>query len=156
MNTPAIAIHGGSGIITESLKKPEIKKYFQTLQQALDGGFAMLTDNSSALEAVCRAVCILEDCELFNGGKGSVFTAKGKHQMDAALMEGVERKAGAVAGVEGVKNPVLLAKAVIENTQYVFLGGKTQLNLLLSKAWNLNLHPTSIPNCGRILRVVVR
>ena len=125
MPIPAIAVHGGSGTIPKSLQKPKVKqRYFDALQQALGIGFEMLQDNKSALETVAEAVCSLEDCELFNAGKGSVFTAKGDHEMDAALMEGTKQKAGAVTGIQGVKNPVLLAKKVMEQSQYVFLGGK--------------------------------
>ncbi len=128
MSIPAIAIHGGSGAIPQSDRAPEIEEqYKEALQQALESGFNLLKKNSSAMEAVTQAVCCLEDCELFNAGKGSVFTAKGRHEMDASIMEGSELKAGAVAGIQGIKNPVLLAKKVLENTNYVLLSGDEAL-----------------------------
>jgi beta-aspartyl-peptidase (threonine type) len=125
MNIPAIAVHGGSGAIPSSIQNSKVKKrYLDALQEALDIGFSLLKDGSSAREVVTKAVCVLEDCDLFNAGKGSVFTAKGKHEMDAAVMDGKSLKAGAVAGIQEVKNPVLLANDVLENTPYVFLIGK--------------------------------
>lgn len=124
MNIPAIAVHGGSGAISESIRDPKISKpYLNALQEALDNGFTKLKNESPALEAVAKAVCVLEDCDLFNAGKGSVFTAKGEHEMDAAVMDGKNLDAGAVAGIQGVKNPVLLAKDILENTDYVLLAG---------------------------------
>ncbi len=127
MSIPAIAVHGGSGTIPQSDQTHEVEKqYKNALQQALDRGFEVLKKDS-ALEAVTQAVCSLEDCDLFNAGKGSVFTAKGEHEMDASIMEGKELKAGAVAGIQGIKNPILMAKSVLENTEYVLLTGDEAL-----------------------------
>ncbi|CAN5478097.1 isoaspartyl peptidase/L-asparaginase [soil metagenome] len=124
MKIPAIAVHGGSGTIPSSILDEKTKKsYLSALQAALDESFELLNDNGTAIETVVKAVCILEDCELFNAGKGSVFTAKGIHEMDAAIMNGEDLNAGAVAGIQGIKNPVLMAADVMKNTDFVFIAG---------------------------------
>lgn len=125
MNLPAIAIHGGAGTIPRSDMTPEVEKnYRKALQKALDVGFEVLKKQGPSMEAVAQAVCCLEDCSLFNAGKGSVFTAKGTHEMDASIMEGSTLKAGAVAGIQGIKNPVRVARRVLEDTKYVLLAGE--------------------------------
>lgn len=125
MKIPAIAIHGGSGTIAFNAEDPELKKqYLEALNNALDEGFKMLKDGASASESVCKAVRVLEDCDLFNAGKGSVFTAMGQHEMDAALMDGKTLKAGSVAGLQGVKNPILVAYDVLQNTPFVMIAGE--------------------------------
>lgn len=138
MYKPAIAVHGGSGTISSSIQDPDIKKkYLNVLREAVDTGFELLKNKKSALEGVTRAVCILEDSELFNAGKGSVFTAKGGHEMDAAVMEGTNLEAGAVAGIQGIKNPVLLADDVMQNTPYVFLAGKDAMEYARHKGFSV-------------------
>ena len=125
MKIPAIAIHGGSGTITFEPKDSELKKqYLNALNSALDEGFKWLSEGQSAAESVSKTVQLLEDCELFNAGKGSVFTARGKHEMDAAIMDGKTLKAGAVAGLHGVKNPVLVAYDVLKNTPFFMITGE--------------------------------
>ncbi len=125
MNIPAIAIHGGSGTIVFDAKNSELKnEYLKALNHALDEGFEMLKEGLSATDCVCKTVMILEDCNLFNAGKGSVFTAKGLHEMDAAIMDGKTLNAGAVAGLRGVKNPVLVAWDVLQNTPFVMIAGE--------------------------------
>jgi len=125
MNTYGIAIHGGAGTITRSLLTSEKEKaYRQGLSDALAAGENILRAGGSAMDAVIAAVVSLEDCPLFNAGRGSVFTAEGFHEMDASLMRGDNLDAGAVAGVSGVKNPVLLAKAIMEKSDHVLLAGK--------------------------------
>jgi L-asparaginase / beta-aspartyl-peptidase len=125
MKIPAIAVHGGSGTIVFSAADTALKnRYLEALTLALDVGFDTLKRGSSATECVCKAVMVLEDCDLFNAGKGSVFTAKGQHEMDAAIMDGNTLKAGAVAGLRGVKNPVIVACDVLQNTPYVMLAGE--------------------------------
>jgi beta-aspartyl-peptidase (threonine type) len=125
MQVPAIAIHGGSGTIASNTKDPEIKKqYLNALNEVLDKGFQMLIDGYSATECVCKAVTTLEDCELFNAGRGSVFTANGQHEMDASIMDGKSLDAGSVAGLQGVKNPVLVAHDVMQNTPFVMIAGE--------------------------------
>jgi L-asparaginase / beta-aspartyl-peptidase len=125
MKIPAIAIHGGSGAIVFDNKDSELKnQYLEALNIALDKGFKMLTESYPATECVCKAVTVLEDCDLFNAGKGSVFTAMGQHEMEAAIMDGKTLKAGAVASLRGVKNPVLVAYDVLQNTPFVMIAGE--------------------------------
>ncbi|MAO64124.1 MAG: beta-aspartyl-peptidase [Balneola sp.] len=134
MNIPAIAIHGGSGTITFNPEDSELKKqYLNALNNALAEGFGMLTKGYSARESVCKAVTILEDCDLFNAGKGSVFTAKGRHEMDAAIMDGSTLKAGAVAGLRGVKNPVLVAYDLLLHTPLVMIAGEQAIEYARQK-----------------------
>ena len=119
-----MAIHGGAGTISPASMTPEKEKnYRQALHDALSAGNAVLSAQGSALDAVMQAVTSLENNPLFNAGKGSVFTHGGHHEMDASIMEGKDLKAGAVSGVRSVKNPVLLARAVMEKTDHVFLHG---------------------------------
>lgn len=125
MSTYSLAIHGGAGTITRALLRPEQEAaYLQGLNAALEAGEALLRAGDTAAEAVVAAVCALEDCPLFNAGRGAVFTAEGTHELDASLMRGDTLRAGAVAGVSGVKNPILLAKAVMEKSDHVMLAGK--------------------------------
>lgn len=120
----SIAIHGGAGTIARHLLDREKQTAYEAgLNAALDAGFALLEVGGTALDAVAAAVVSLEDCPLFNAGKGSVFNHDGRHEMDASVMRGDSRAAGAVAGVHGVKNPVLLAKAVMEQSEHVLLSG---------------------------------
>lgn len=134
MKIPAIAIHGGSGTISFDSNDPESEKqYLKALNNALDKGYKMLTDGYSATECVCKAVIVLEDCDLFNAGKGSVFTAKGQHEMDSAMMDGKTLKAGAVAGLRGVKNPVKVAYDVLQNTPFVMIAGEEAIEYARQK-----------------------
>jgi beta-aspartyl-peptidase (threonine type) len=100
------------------------KSYLNGLEEALDAGYKILQQSGTALDAVEAAVVSLENCPLFNAGKGSVFTADGKHEMDACVMDGSRLTAGAVANVTGVKNPILLARRIMEKTEHVLLAGK--------------------------------
>lgn len=121
----AIAIHGGAGTILKSSMTPEKEKaYTIGLQAALNEGEIILKNGGSSLDAVCAAVVSLENNPLFNAGKGSVFNHEGVHEMDASVMTGNSRFAGAVAGVTGVRNPVLLSRLVMEKTDHVFLIGR--------------------------------
>lgn len=121
----AIAIHGGAGTIRRSAMTPETEaQYRATLTQALQAGHAVLKRGGSALDAVSAAIVIMEDSPLFNAGKGSVLTADSTVEMDAAIMDGKTLKAGAVAGIHGVKNPIILARRVMENSEHVMLVGK--------------------------------
>lgn len=119
-----IAIHGGSGTINRSEITPEQeKKFSEGLAAALDAGYSILARGGPALDAVEQAVRSLEENDLFNAGKGSVFSASGKHEMDASIMCGQLLKAGAVAGVTNIRNPISLARAVMEQSENVFLLG---------------------------------
>lgn len=121
----AIAVHGGAGTLDPSAFTPEREAaYRAVLQQAVRRGHAVLADGGDALDAVEVAVRILEDSPLFNAGRGSVFTAEGKHEMDAAVMQGRDLRAGAVASVQNVRNPVTLARRVMEGSGHVLVSGR--------------------------------
>ena len=121
----SIVIHGGAGTILKEDMTSELEKaYLQGLQEALDAGYAVLEEGGAATNAVKAAIVILEDNLLFNAGRGSVFTKKGVQEMDAAIMDGKKLKAGAVAGVRNVRNPIELAAEVMNNSNHVFLSGK--------------------------------
>src|ERR1700712_4077875 len=125
MSIFTISIHGGAGTIQKEDMTAELEKaYLEALQQALDAGYAVLEEDGSAVNAVKAAVVILEDNMLFNAGRGSVFTKKGLQEMDAAIMDGSTLKAGAVAGIRNVRNPIELATEVMLNSNHVFLSGK--------------------------------
>jgi beta-aspartyl-peptidase (threonine type) len=120
-----IAIHGGAGTILKSQMLPAKElKYKNALNKALDKGYQILLKGGTALDAVEASVVNLENCYLFNAGKGSVFTAKGTHEMDASIMNGFDLSAGAVAMISSVKNPIQLARMVMEKSDHVFLAGK--------------------------------
>lgn len=124
MSTFALAVHGGAGTIPrEDMTPAREKAYRQGLEDALRRGHAVLKDGGSALNAVEAAVRVLEDCPHFNAGRGSVFNADGQHEMDAAIMRGNDLGAGAVAGVNNVKNPVGLARLVMEHSGHVLISG---------------------------------
>lgn len=124
-NRISIAIHGGAGTISRGQMSAEKEAQYKTaLSEALEAGYAILSGGGTSLDAVEKAVTVLEDCPLFNAGKGSVFTHEGTHEMDASIMEGTGRKAGAVAGVSGVRNPIQLARLVMEHTEHVLLIGE--------------------------------
>ncbi len=124
-NNIIIAVHGGAGTILRSQMTTEKETLYQNgLSNALNVGYEVLESGGSALDAVTLAVKALEDFPLFNAGKGSVFTHDGKHEMDASIMRGDTLEAGAVAGVQGIRNPVLAARAVMEKSEHVMLVGK--------------------------------
>ncbi len=119
-----LVIHGGAGTIERSSMTPEREaKYRATLAQALSAGYAVLHSGGSSLDAVEAAVCVMEDSPLFNAGKGAVFTNDGHNEMDASIMDGSNRQAGAVAAVRGVKNPIKAARLVMDKTSHVMLVG---------------------------------
>lgn len=129
-NGYAIAIHGGAGVLSrDKLSSKREAQTHRALEGALRAGETVLAENGTALDAVTAAVCVLEDDPLFNAGRGAVFTKLGKHEMDSAVMEGRERRAGAIAGICGPKNPVLLARAVLEHSPHVLLIGDGALAL---------------------------
>ncbi len=120
-----IVVHGGAGTILKEDMTPELEKAYQDgLQQALDASYAVLEKGGTAVNAVKAAIVVLEDNVLFNAGRGSVFTKKGLQEMDAAIMDGSDLSAGAVAAVRNVRNPIALAAEVMRNSNHVFLSGK--------------------------------
>ncbi len=121
----SIAIHGGAGTLVKGMMTPEKEKaYKAALELAISAGYSVLENGGAAVKAVEEAVKQLEDSHLFNAGRGSVFTASGTHEMDASIMDGKSRNAGAVSLITGVKNPVSLARDVMEKSEHVFLAGE--------------------------------
>jgi beta-aspartyl-peptidase (threonine type) len=118
----ALVIHGGAGVISRhDMSASDQAAYECALNAALDAGNAVLQQGGSARAAVIASILVLEDSPLFNAGKGSVFNAEGGHELDASIMDGHTSKAGAVAGVTTIKNPILLAEAVMEHSPHVML-----------------------------------
>lgn len=121
----ALAVHGGAGTILRSKMTAEMEKaYKEALRLSLQKGYEILVAGGSSLDAVEIAVKELEDCPLYNAGKGSVFTAEGKNEMDASIMWGKDLSAGAVAEVTNIKNPIVAARAVMEKSDHVMLVGR--------------------------------
>lgn len=122
--TPILLVHGGAGTLFKGKISDEREEMARAgLWQALLAGMSVLEAGGSSLDAVEVAVCELENCEVFNAGKGSVYTHEGRQEMDAAIMHGPSRNAGAIAGVQGVRNPVTLARRVMEQSPHVMLSG---------------------------------
>lgn len=120
----ALAIHGGAGTISKDLPEERRKEYYDGLEKALAAGKEVLAGGGTALDAVEAVVVLLEDDPLFNAGKGAVFNHEGEHELDAAIMDGRTRDAGSVTGIETVKNPILLARGVMEESPHVFMMGE--------------------------------
>ncbi len=119
-----LVVHGGAGTILRENLTPDLETQLQNaLADALRAGYAVLTDGKTATDAVEASVRVLEDNPLFNAGRGAVFTADGRNELDAAIMDGKTGMAGAVAGATVPRNPVTLARAVMEKTPFVFLAG---------------------------------
>lgn len=120
-----LAIHGGAGTILRSSMTAELQQqYEQGLQDALQAGYSVLQSGGAAVDAVQAAMVSLEDFPLFNAGRGSVFNNVGGHEMDASIMDGSNLMAGAVSGISHVKNPVLLARTVMDKSEHVLLCGQ--------------------------------
>lgn len=121
----SIAIHGGAGTILKEDMTEELEiAYREALKQSLNAGYAVLDNGGTAVTAVKAAVIYLEDNDLFNAGKGAVFTKKGVNELDAAIMNGKTLEAGAVAGVRNIRNPIELAEEIMLHSGHVFLSGK--------------------------------
>jgi len=119
-----LVLHGGAGTIDRARLTPAAEaEYRAALTEALEAGYRRLQDGGSSLDAVVAAITILEDSPLFNAGRGAVFTADGVNSLDAAIMDGATLRAGAVAGVTDVKNPIALARLVMEKSPHVLLSG---------------------------------
>ena len=121
--TPVFVIHGGAGVIAKEVTPEKEKAFRAELQRALEAGYAVLKGGGNSLDAVSKAIVIMEDSPLFNAGKGAVFNHDGKNELDASIMDGATLRAGAVASVHRVKNPILLARAVMEKSPHVMLAG---------------------------------
>ncbi|HEX4878031.1 MAG TPA: isoaspartyl peptidase/L-asparaginase [Chitinophagaceae bacterium] len=125
MSEYVLVIHGGAGTISRSeITNEQEIAYTNALEEALESGFQLLKKGNSAVDAVRAAVISLEDCILFNAGKGSVFGKDGSQEMDAAIMDGNTLMAGAVSAVRNVRNPVELAFAIMTKSRHVMLNGK--------------------------------
>ncbi len=118
-----LVVHGGEGDLPEKVTPELEKQHREVLEEALRQGYARLKKGTS-LDAVEAAIRVLEDSPLFNAGKGAVFTHEGRNELDASIMEGKDKKAGAVAGVAIVKNPISAARAVMERSPHVLLVGR--------------------------------
>ncbi len=129
-----LLIHGGAGNITPAMmNETQEQQYTIALKTALDKGYKVLESGGAALDAIVEAIEELENNPLFNAGRGSVFTKKGLHEMDASIMDGSSLAAGAVAGIRNIKNPVLLAREVMEHSGHVFLSGKGATEFAMSR-----------------------
>ncbi len=134
MNKFSIAVHGGAGtILKNSITQEQEAAYLYALNDALLISYSLLENGGAALDAVAAAVVSLENCILFNAGRGSVFTKTGTHEMDAAIMNGATMQAGAVAGVSNVKNPVELALKIMQESEHVLLSGDGALQFAKEK-----------------------
>lgn len=120
----ALAIHGGAGtILRSSMTAAKELEYKKALEEAITSGETILIKGGRSIDAVEAAIRTLENNPLFNAGKGAVFTNEGKHEMDASLMNGKDLSAGAVAGVQNIKNPISLARGVMDKSEHVFMAG---------------------------------
>jgi beta-aspartyl-peptidase (threonine type) len=133
-----LAIHGGAGTLPRAEMSADLElRYRAGLAEALGAGFAVLEDGGGSVDAVTRAVALLEDNPLFNAGRGAVFTLDGHNELDASIMDGASRRAGAVCGVTHIRNPVELARAVMEHSDYVLLAGAGAEEFALSRGFQL-------------------
>jgi beta-aspartyl-peptidase (threonine type) len=138
MQTFSIAIHGGAGTLVKGLMTRALEaEYKEALKIARDTGFDVLKNGGTAIDAVETSVKILENSPLFNAGKGSVFTAEGTHEMDAAIMDGKNLEAGAVSLITGIKNPVGLARDVMDKSYHVFLAGEGAMTFAKNQGYTI-------------------
>jgi beta-aspartyl-peptidase (threonine type) len=134
----SIAIHGGAGTLVKGMMTPDKEKAYKAdLERARDAGYRALENGKSAIDAVEIAVEVLENSPLFNAGKGSVFTADETHEMDASIMDGKSLEAGAVTLISGIRNPVKLARAVMDKSEHVFLAGIGALDFAKKQGFEL-------------------
>ncbi|HUG99957.1 MAG TPA: isoaspartyl peptidase/L-asparaginase [Gammaproteobacteria bacterium] len=135
---PVLVIHGGAGTLRAAeMSAADQASYEAALHEALEAGWRVLADGGSALDAVTAAILPMEDSPLFNAGRGAVFTADGRHELDASVMDGTTQAAGAVGGVRSVRHPVLLARRVMEASPHVFLAGPGALEFAIDQGLEL-------------------
>jgi beta-aspartyl-peptidase (threonine type) len=133
-----LAIHGGAGTLPRAeMSGGKELNYRAGLAAAIEAGYAVLQAGGTSLDAVTRAVMVLEDNPLFNAGVGSVFTLDGRNEMDASIMDGSTLKAGAVCGLTHIRNPIELARTVMEHSEYVMLSGAGAEEFALSRGFAL-------------------
>ena len=138
MKRISLAIHGGAGTLVKGMMTAELEvQYKAALKLALDKGYKVLEAGGTAIEAVEVSVKLLEDSHLFNAGKGSVFTADETHEMDASIMDGKTLNAGAVSLISNIKNPVSLARDVMEKSEHVFLAGQGAMTFAKDQGYKL-------------------
>jgi L-asparaginase / beta-aspartyl-peptidase len=135
---PVLVIHGGAGTLRAAeMSDPDRAAYEAALHEALDAGWRVLDAGGSALDAVTAAILPMEDSPLFNAGRGAVFTADGRNELDASIMDGATQAAGAIGGVRWVRHPVLLARRVMEESPHVFLAGPGALEFAIDQGLEL-------------------
>jgi beta-aspartyl-peptidase (threonine type) len=132
-----IAIHGGAGYATKESLQGKEKEYLDAMQLAIDSGYRILERGGNAVDAVEATIQLLENCPFFNAGKGSVITRAGTIEMDASIMDGKSLKAGAVAGVRRIKNPIRAARLVMDKTPHVLITGKGAEDLWINQGFEL-------------------
>jgi beta-aspartyl-peptidase (threonine type) len=133
-----LAIHGGAGMLPRAEMTDDRERMYRAgLAAALESGFAVLEGGGTSLDAVTGAVVLLEDNPLFNAGHGAVFTFDGHNELDASIMDGATRMAGAVCGLTHIKNPIELARAVMEHSEYVYLSGSGAEEFALTRGFEL-------------------
>ncbi|HAX95699.1 MAG TPA: beta-aspartyl-peptidase [Prolixibacteraceae bacterium] len=134
----ALAIHGGAGVMSKERMSEEMqKRYIIQLDRALQIGDSVLKAGGTSREAVVNVITFMEDCPLFNAGKGAVLTSEGKTELDASIMDGETLTAGAIAGVTDIKNPIQAALKVMEESEHVMLSGKGASEFARSKGLNM-------------------
>jgi L-asparaginase / beta-aspartyl-peptidase len=133
-----LAIHGGAGTLPRAEMRSEREQLYRAgLKEALAAGYSVLESGGTSLDAVTRAVAALEDDPLFNAGHGAVFTIDGRNELDASIMDGATLRAGAVSGVTHIKNPIELARTVMEHSDYVLLAGSGAEEFALTRGFQL-------------------
>jgi len=135
---PVLVIHGGAGTLRAAeMSDADRALYEAKLHEALEAGWRVLAAGGSALDAVTAAILPMEDSPLFNAGRGAVFTADGRNELDASIMDGATQAAGAIGGVRSVRHPVLLARRVMEASPHVFLAGAGALEFAIDQGLEL-------------------
>jgi beta-aspartyl-peptidase (threonine type) len=134
----ALVIHGGAGVMSKESMTPEIQKeYTLVLNRALEVGDSVLSHGGTSMDAIEKTIIIMEDSPLFNAGKGAVYTHEGKVELDASVMDGKTLGAGAVAGIKDIKNPISLARKVMEKSEHVFLTGSGASQFAVEQGFKL-------------------